>query len=166
MPTSHSDSVALELNNLDPAPTKQGENCMKTDSTTFNSPREILLRILYLVPIPLNLSVFFMPLLAVIYQRWDFLALAGVLYAATVYFRYLGEKYWEFERLDDLMNGINRTDASSLEGRKRAITDKDLDRLLLALENWDGNAASRPEALLEANSGHRHKAQDQRYWDN
>lgn len=139
---------------------------MNTDSTTFNSPREMLLRILYLVPIPLNLSVFFMPLLAVIYQRWDFLALGGVLFAATVYFRYLGEKYWEFERLDNLMDGINRDEAYSFDVRKRPISDKDLDRLLLALENWDGNAASRPEALLEANSGHRHKAQGQRYWDN
>ncbi len=139
---------------------------MNTESTTFNSPREMLLRILYLVPIPLNLSAFFMPLFAVIYQRWDFLALTGVLFALAVYYRYLGEKYWEFERLDDLMDGVNPADTPTAESRQRPVTDKDLDRLLLALENWDGNAASRPEALLEANSVHRHKAQDQRYWDN
>lgn len=139
---------------------------MNTASTTFNSPREMLLRFLYLALIPLILSVFFMPLLALIYQRWDFLALTGLLIATSIYYRHLGFKYWEFERLDAILDGISREQPYAFEIRKRELTDKDLDCLLLALEKWDGTAASRPEALLEANSGHRHKAHGPSHWDN
>lgn len=90
---------------------------------------------------------------------------AGTLSVASVlYLRHLGVKYWNFLEFDDLIDCQTYDNAPI--ARVREATDEEIDQLLNAMQKWDGNAATRPDSLMESNCAHRHKYKGHNSWDN
>lgn len=139
---------------------------MNITCSPFNSPREMVLRLLYLLPLPFLLLAFFLPLTALINGNWIFAFGALLSLSTSCYLRHLGVRHWEFLRLDDEFDKITRQPAYAFETRDE--NDEELEFILsqIETENWDGKTGSRPLSLLEASCGHREKKEGSNYWDN
>jgi hypothetical protein len=137
---------------------------MNITCSPINTLKEIFLRVLYLAPIPFMLTACFLPVAAISTGNWQ-LSFAGVLCVSiSLYWRSLGLKYWDFERLDDEFEGIVRYPGYAFELKDEI--EQELDRMIAELESWDGSERNRPSSLLEVNSRHRNKAQNPNPWDN
>ncbi len=135
---------------------------MNITCSPINTAKEIVLRILYLVPIPFCLLACFLPMVACIYHDWTYF-FGGVLSICTaLYWRHVGVTYWEFLRLDDEIDKMSRL--PSYEIALRRADECDLDRVLMEIQRHE--LTQEPSHYLETHSSNRHQHHGHNPWEN
>jgi len=96
---------------------------MNITCSPINAPREIGRRMIYICPAPLLLAGLLLPFLALIKHNGSLFFAGLICVTMAIYIRHLGEKYWQFLRLDDEFEKMARYDYG-FELREEAAIDE------------------------------------------
>lgn len=96
---------------------------MNITCSPINTSHEIIRRIVYISPAPFLLAGLFLPFLALIKNNGSLFFAALLCVATAIYMRHLGEKYWQFLRLDDEFEKLAQYDCGFASREDRAIDE-------------------------------------------